>query len=119
MISSAWIASVVGFLRDHRRRVVAAAGAVLAILIAAWWSEALRGVPKPSRIDSTATAARSRSVPNPFAALPKLQSMPLGQSGRLRQQFVASGLKTSQAAEQWRAEKQRRLQLSQAQKPAQ
>jgi hypothetical protein len=45
--------------------------------------------------------------------------MPLGQSGRLRQQFVASGLKTSQAAEQWRAEKQRRLQLSQAQKPAQ
>jgi hypothetical protein len=43
----------------------------------------------------------------------------LGQSGRLRQEFAASGLKTSQAAEQWRAERQRRLQLSQAQKPAQ
>jgi len=48
-----------------------------------------------------------------------LAQVQLGQSGRLRQEFAASGLKTSQAAEQWRAEKQRRLQLSQAQKPAQ
>jgi len=43
----------------------------------------------------------------------------LGQSGRLRQDFAASGLSLSQAAQQWRAEKQRRIRLSQAQKPAQ
>ncbi|HEV3017469.1 MAG TPA: hypothetical protein VGY49_00470, partial [Burkholderiaceae bacterium] len=48
-----------------------------------------------------------------------LAQVQLGQSGSLRQEFAASGLKTSQAAEQWRAERQRRLQLSQAQKPAQ
>jgi hypothetical protein len=41
------------------------------------------------------------------------------QSGRSRQEFAASGLSPSQVAQQWRAEKQRRLRLSQAQKPAQ
>jgi hypothetical protein len=48
-----------------------------------------------------------------------LAQVQLGQSGRLRQEFAASGLKTSQAAEQWRAEKLRRMQLGQAQMPAQ
>ena len=43
----------------------------------------------------------------------------LGESGRLRQQLAASGLTTAQAAQLWRAERQRLLQLSQAQKPAQ
>jgi hypothetical protein len=43
----------------------------------------------------------------------------LGESGRLRQELAATGVTTSQAAQQWRAERQRLLQLSQAQKPAQ
>jgi hypothetical protein len=76
MAFSAWIASVVGYLRDRRRPVAVAAGAVLAILVVAWWSGQPRGASKLPNMAQTGTAARLHPVPEPLAALLEWQSPP-------------------------------------------
>jgi hypothetical protein len=76
MISSAWIASVVRFLRERRRQVAGAAVAVLAILTVAWWSGPPRGAPTLPKVDPTGPAARSHPVPKLFTALLERESPP-------------------------------------------
>jgi hypothetical protein len=66
---SAWIASVVKFLRDRRRHIAVAVGAVLAILIAAWWSGPPRGAPTHPTLDPVGAAARTHPVQTPLTAL--------------------------------------------------
>jgi hypothetical protein len=74
MTLSAWIATVVGFLR--RRRVAAAGGALLVILVAVWWSEWRQGARTQPAIDwgpsppSHEVAALSSASQQPSSGLP-------------------------------------------------
>jgi hypothetical protein len=81
MSFSAWIASLTEYLRDRRRHVVAVAGALMVILVAAWWLAPPRGAPTPPKIDRTGAAARSHPVQTPFTALLGLQSLPPSAKG--------------------------------------
>jgi hypothetical protein len=76
MSFSAWIGAVTEFLRARRRHVVAVAGALLVILVAAWWLASPRGAPTPPKIDPAGAAARSHPVQTPFTAPLGVQSPP-------------------------------------------
>jgi hypothetical protein len=54
MASAAWIADVVGFVRDRPRSVAVSAAAFLAIVVTTWWLVSQRGAPELSRVDRTA-----------------------------------------------------------------
>jgi len=50
MTYRAWITSFIGFVREHPRHVAAVVGALLALLIAAWWSGSLRSASTLARV---------------------------------------------------------------------
>ena len=56
-------------MREHPRRVAAAAGALLAVLVAAWWSGSPRNTPAPSPIARAGTSAQTHDFRAPFAVL--------------------------------------------------
>jgi len=58
MAFAAWIADVVGFVRDRPRLAAATAVAFLAMLAPVWWLVPQRGELAPSRVDRTAASLR-------------------------------------------------------------
>src|SRR5689334_20915777 len=57
MAFAAWVADVVGFVRDRPRLAAASAAAFLAMAAPVWWLVPQRGELASSRVDKTKTAA--------------------------------------------------------------
>ncbi len=81
MAFSVRITSIVGFVRAHPRRVAAAAGALVALLAAAWWSGVPRRTPALSRSGGAEAAPRAPYYQAPFTAPLKAQSPVRAQVG--------------------------------------
>src|SRR5258708_1499006 len=63
------VAPVVGFVRERSGRVAAAVCALLAVLVAAWWSGSPRNTPAPSPVARAGASAQTRNFQAPLAAL--------------------------------------------------
>ena len=75
MTYPAWITSIVAFVREHPRRAAAAICALVALLIAAWWSGSLRSASTAARVGASREMHRDDARPGAQLHIPWSQQM--------------------------------------------